>query len=101
MSTEPTPQQVLDLSLPDNDSGAHTIRGYLIALLRALWRDAEGFSSKRPFGNSDWPYEVYGPLVRAGLVSGRFDEDGYLEHVDIEAADELMDRAIRALDGIA
>jgi hypothetical protein len=28
------------------------------------------FSGKRPFGNSDWPWERFGPLGRAGFIEG-------------------------------
>jgi hypothetical protein len=93
MTTKPTPQQVLDLELPANDSGA----GYLIELLRVLWREEEGFSGKRPFGNSGWVYEVYGPLVKAGWVEGEIDDEGYVAACDTRAADALMDEAIHAL----
>lgn len=97
--TEITPQELLDFPLPTNDSGATTVRGYLVALLSVLWRDEEGFSGKRPFGNSSWQYEVYNPLVRAGIVPGRLDEDGYIEEFDYRPADELIQKAIAALGG--
>lgn len=99
MSTEPTAEQLLALPLDQNDAGADTVRDYLIKLLRVLWREEEGFSGKRPFGNSGWVYEVYLPMVRAGFVTGKLDEDGYIEHVDSRAADALIDKAILALGG--
>jgi hypothetical protein len=96
-TTEPTPQQVLDLPLPDNDSGASTMRGYLVALLTTLWHEQEGFSGKRPFGNSGWDYDLYPPLIHAGFVSGEIDEDGYVERVDAKAAHGLVLAAIKSL----
>lgn len=36
-------QDVLNCPMEDNDSGANTIRGYLIALLTTLWEEGEGF----------------------------------------------------------
>lgn len=45
---------ILRLPMQPNDSGAITIGGYLQALLARLWTDGEGFSGKRPFGNSGW-----------------------------------------------
>lgn len=96
-TTEPTPQQVLDLALPENDSGASTVRGYLVALLAELWREEEGFSGKRPFGNSSWQYDIYVPMVTAGMISGRLDEHGYAEELDDRAADALILAAIKAL----
>lgn len=96
MST-PTPKQILDLPLPDNDFGATTVRGYLVALLTQLWREEEGFSGKRPFGNSGWTYDVYVPMVRAGMVPGRFTDDGELVGFKWPDADALILRAIQAL----
>jgi len=96
-----TPQQVLDLPLPDNDSGASTVRGYLIALLTELWQEGEGFSGKRPFGNSSWEYDLYAALGKAGAISGlTFDEDGYLNQFPDDSkreADALILAAISSL----
>ena len=89
--------RLLALELSRNDSGAGTVRGYLVALLRKLWRDGEGFSGKRPFGNSGWEYDLYAPMVKAGLVTGTLDEDGYIETVDTKAADKLVLAAIASL----
>jgi hypothetical protein len=97
--TEHAPERLLALRLDGNDADAATVRDYLIELLRKLWREEEGFSGKRPFGNSGWCYDVYGPMVRAGFVAGSFDEDGFIEDADITAADALMDKAILALGG--
>lgn len=94
-----TARRVLDLPMPDgNDAGAATVRGYLIALLAELWREEEGFSGKRPFGNSGWQYDVYVPMVRAGLVAGTFDEDGELAGgFEYQDADKLILAAIDEL----
>lgn len=89
-------ESVLDLPMrPGNDADASTVREYLTRLLATLWREGEGFSSKRPFGNGGWEYPVYEALVRAGLVAGSLDEDGYVENVeDADYANDLVSRAI-------
>jgi hypothetical protein len=92
-------QTVLDLPIEENDVDATTVRGYLLELLATLWQQGEGFSSKRPFGDGAWEYPVYTALLRAGLVAGKFDEDGYVESVDTLAADALVYRAIRDVLG--
>lgn len=93
-----TARRVLDLPMPDgNDAGATTIRDYLIRLLTEVWRENEGFSGKTPFGNSGWDYDLYGPLVEAGLIRGRLDQDGFIEDVDDEAGDRLILAAIAEL----
>lgn len=72
----------------DSDAGdGLTVRGYLRELLLTLWEEGEGFSGKRPFGNSGWEYELYAPLVKSGFVSGELDEDGYIDSVGHEGPD--------------
>lgn len=58
-----------------------TIREYLHKLLETLWIEGEGFSSKRPFGNSGWENDLIIPLVKAGFVEGKlsyFDDEDAL-----------------------
>lgn len=88
--------KLLNLPLPSNDADAPTVRDYLIALLREAWEQGENFC-KRPFGNSGWQYEIYAPMVKAGIVPGTIDSDGELDDCDTRAADALMDKAIQAL----
>lgn len=67
-----------------------TIRGYLLALLAKLWEEEDGFSGKRPFGNSGWKYDVYGALVKASVVTGTLDADGYIDTCDHDRADVVI-----------
>jgi hypothetical protein len=96
----PSTPGVLNVPMGDNDSGADTIRGYLVALAAEVWRIGEGFSGKRPFGNSGWRSDLYIPLVKAGLISGAFDSDGYLKICDEDEGDRLINGAIAEL-GVA
>lgn len=88
---------ILDLPMKENDSGAATIRGYLKALLVRLWEEDEGFSGKRPFGNSGWKVDLLEPLITAGLIKGELDEAGYITYSDDAAADALILKAIGEL----
>lgn len=99
MTTTPTPEQVLALPLdPARHEGRErTIRDYLIALLSTLWREGSDFSSKRPLGMSDWQWEIYAVLVKAGLITGTFDKLGDLDDCDHRAADDLIAGAIASL----
>lgn len=81
-----TGAQVLALPMDENDAGAKTIKEYLLALLEQLWAEGEGFSSKRPFGNSGWEYELRGPIAAA--TQGELDDD---------AVDAMIFEAIQAL----
>lgn len=79
-----TGEEVLNIKLDgENDAGAETVRDYLKALLAALWNEGEGFSGKRPLGNSGWEHELLVPL-----------ED--FETTE-QSADEMVWAAIQAL----
>lgn len=81
--------------MQDNDAGAATVGDYLVALVRKVWKYGEGFSGKRPFGNSGWEYDIYLALGEAGLIEVSYDESGYyLQEVDRDAADALVNKAI-------
>lgn len=89
---------VLDAKMPlPNDADAITVRDYLGALLRELWCNDEGFSGKRPFGNSGWQNDLYRALVMAQLIKGEIDEDGYLQFCDKKTAHRLILKAIASL----
>lgn len=75
----------------DSDAGDDlTIRGYLRELLTTLWSEGEGFSGKRPFGNSGWSSDLFKPLVQHGFIKGVIDSDGYLEDYDSKAGVQFV-----------
>lgn len=75
----------------DSDAGdGLTVRDYLRTLLETLWREGEGFSGKRPFGNSGWEYDLYAPLIKGGFLAGKLDEDGYVEDFDRTEAEAYV-----------
>ena len=81
-----------------NDAGAETIRDYLKELLRTLIQKEEGFSGKRPFGNSGWlTEELFKALVEGGAVAGRLDSDGYLDWCDTGDAKDALFVAVGAM----
>jgi len=104
-TAKPDPEQVLNLPMPANDSGAATIRGYLAALVAAVWREGEIFSGRAPFGSPRWRYELYVPLAHAGMLGVTADENGVFNcgreewYVERPRADALILAAIRALSG--
>jgi hypothetical protein len=82
----------------DSDAGDNiTVRQYLFKLLETLWAEGEGFSSKRPFGNSGWEFDLYKPLVIGGFIKGTLDENGYVEDYDKEEADAYVFELISAI----
>jgi hypothetical protein len=101
---DPTPQQILDTPMPgDNDAGASTVRGYLVALAGAVWTEGECFSGKRPFGNSGWSWDLYAALAEAGHLEVVTDEYGEVDIDDAnrDAGNRMVESAIRALAGPA
>ena len=85
------------IPMGENDAGAKTIGEYFKKLLLTLWKEGEGFSGKRPFGNSGWDYEIYAALIKAGVVPGNLDEDGYVENIDYDKADIAVMEAIESI----
>jgi len=91
------PQEILDLPISSSEVDVFIIRDYFKALLSTLWREGEGFSGKRPFGNSGWEYDVYVALIKGGVIEGVLDEDGFVEECDTVTADQIIQDAISAL----
>lgn len=82
---------VLSYPMTDNDANAKNVGEYLHSLLFTLWEEGEGFSGKRPFGNSGWECDLYKPLVNGGFVEGRFDDEyGDLISLDEREANKLI-----------
>jgi hypothetical protein len=89
---------ILALPMEDNDSGAKTVRGYLVELVRRVWGETEGFSGKRPFGNSGWTRDLAEPLVAAKVINGELSEDGFVDDVDETELSYAIFAAIDALE---
>ena len=84
-----TDAEILELVIKVETFDRITVANYFLALLQAVWAQGEGFSGKRPFGNSGWEYN----LVSAIGVAGGFptenegtDEDPDLVLIDEDAA---------------
>ncbi len=99
MSTELRSAAILDLPMDDNDAGAATVREYIVALAATVWGEGEGFSGKRPFGNSDWQWEIYRTLAGAGFFNAAKDDNGdfELDSEQIRRADAIILGAIGAM----
>jgi len=83
------------LPLPKNDAGAGNIFQYLQELLLKVWVEEDNFSGKRPFGNSGWKYEIAKELIKADLVGGKLDKDGYVEKLDNKRFNDIMIQVIK------
>lgn len=89
---------VLAVMVEQSDlEGAMTVRQYLGALLSTLWEEGERFGGKRPFGNSGWEYDLYRPLVKAGIIEGQLDDDGDILDVNSGQGYDAIQAAIDEL----
>lgn len=79
-----------------NDAKANTVRDYLVALAERAWLDNE-FSGKRPFGCGSWRSDIEVTLIRAGLVTGKLDGDGFVESVSRSEMQRAMEAAFAVL----
>ncbi len=81
-----------------SDAGADlTVREYLRMLLVSVWDEGEGFSGKRPFGNSGWEYDIYAALVGAGFLPGMLDKYGHQTIIDKKHAHDYVRDLILAM----
>jgi hypothetical protein len=94
--TEVTGEDVLAVRIEEGDSGAATVREFFVKLAAEVWHEGEGFSGKRPFGNSGWEYEIFQALGSAGLIAVREDRWGDHEY-DLDRANDLVKLALVAL----
>ena len=76
---------LLDFVWDFPDVGGHMpIREYLRRLLTTLWEELDGFSGKRPFGNSCWEVDLYRALAGAGAIDAPLNEDGIYDPLSRE-----------------
>jgi hypothetical protein len=95
--TEPSAEEILNLKLGYNDAHASTVREFMRKLLTKMWDEGEGFSGKKPFGNSGWEQPITVAMVRSKLIDGEIDEDGFIKTMDRAASERLIRKAINAL----
>jgi len=86
---------VLQIKMQKNDANAKTIGEYVAKLAINVIVETEGFSGKRPFGNSGWYLELAEPLVREGVVKGEIDEEwGGVDGYDYKEIDAVLTKAV-------
>lgn len=78
---------------------ALTVRDFFINSMIELWNEGEGFSGKRPFGDSGWEYQIAKSLIVAGIVEGELDEDGYVDSV-ADGWQALVLRAVSSMGAV-
>lgn len=75
----------LDYRLPDHFGeefdGCLTLRTFFVELARRVINEDEGFSGKRPFGNSGWQGYIAQTLIEVGLIDKESEYDEFMEGV--------------------
>lgn len=93
-------QEILALEFYSNDlDETLSVREYLKTLLKTLWQEGEGFSGKRPLGNSGWERDLAVPLLRGGYIQGEWDdvEEGWIDWIDDQEYNKIILNCIDAL----
>ena len=84
-------KNLLELSFNSRDLGKTlTVKAFFIELLITLWKEKEGFSGKRPFGNSDWDSDLVACMIKNKAFPGEIDEDGNPEEYDQKAFNKFV-----------
>ncbi len=74
-----------------SELGDTTVKEWLKGLLKTLIKEEEGFSGKRPLGNSGWLFDAYRVLVGSKLIDGEIDEEeGWVNKCDDKAGEALL-----------
>lgn len=84
-------KEIIELRFYSDDLDRElSIKEYFHELLKVLWDEKEGFSGKRPFGNSGWEADIAKCLVKNGFVKGKLDSEGDLQECNWQAVDMFV-----------
>ena len=86
----PTVEEIGGLKI----EGGATMKEFLRDILLDLWDQEEMFDPKRPWGESNWKFDLYIPLVNAGFVDGE-PNGKRLKNFDQGEADRLINWVIK------
>lgn len=95
-------EAVLHCPMDHRTNGANTcsVGQYLKILFLNLWNQGIYFNSKRPFGDSDWQFDIYIALAKNEIIHAKFNEYDELSELTDENRDyanELIQVAITHL----
>ena len=89
-----TYKEILELEFISIDLNRKiSIKEYLKELLKTLWKEGEGFSGKRPFGNSGWQSDIVYVLIKSNLIVGKINGNEVIPF-DWKEVDALMEEII-------
>ncbi len=93
---------ILDLIFYSDDLHCRiTVRDFLKKLLTKLWEEEDGFTGKRPFGNSCWKDDIFTEMCKRKIIDGEIEyfEDGSILSIDWDGkkGNEILLDAIKRL----
>lgn len=92
-------QEILNLKFFSGDLDKElTVRQFFYELLKTLFEEGEGFSGKRPFGNSGWDGDLIKCFIENKVINGSLDEDGYIKDFDRKEYNKALFKAIELLN---
>lgn len=92
-----TPEKILELKFYSRDLRREvTVRQFLCKLLKKLFEEEEGFSGKRPLGNSDWQDDLIICFIRNKIIDGVIYHHG-LEDYDYSEYEFIIHKVIDCL----
>jgi len=82
-----------------NDNADVTLREYFKRMLVQVFAEGEGFSGKRPFGDSGWQSQLEFDMVKAGLLppDPQNNADFGEMFADVPSFEALIRECIKAL----
>lgn len=72
-----------------------TLREYFKRLLTTLWHEEDGFSGKRPFGNSGWQWELASDLMKADIIEPSLNKYGEIKDMPSDFDKSIMEAIAR------
>lgn len=90
-------KKILALPMGEDADAGPTVGDYLRITLKALIHEGEGFSGKRPLGNSDWDSQLAIALIKGVALKGAMDT---YDEPDFDWADfnKVMFKAVDAME---
>lgn len=93
-----TNKEILELKFESTDLGKEiSIKDFFKELLTTLFKEGECFSGKRPFGNSEWDYDLCVCFAKNGIINGRnqiepdYPEDEDWDYDSAEAEKKILE----------
>lgn len=67
-----------------------TVREFLQTLLSRFVEEREQFSTKRPFGNSDWDSDLIILFIKKHIMKGKIDQYGNIEEFNYKQFNTIL-----------